>query len=345
MPHITHRVRRPGLAAAAIALALPAGVVSALPVHADTTPQVASTTVSPSTITGGDEAVQTVRLTAPAPAGGLPVEVLSVGRSDQNYAYSTGDVVRVPAGATSVSFPIRLEAYSERTTVPLVASGSGSSATTSVTVVPPDWREQTVERLDLNVPGDAKAIVAGTKATGTVTLAAPAKPGGTAVDLRLAHHSGLPNSPEPKIPPYVVVPAGSTQGNFTVDYPSIPIWPIGLTDIDADLGHPAQGRAPLFVPKNFTVGVTRTLRHGAPNNIGSIGLGDRWHPFGAVIELTSQTPGVTVPAKVEIPSDQAGANFSIKVDDSVPVGTEVKLTAKWVLSTAGTVTTTATVEE
>lgn len=240
-----------------------------------------------------------------------------------------------------------MEAYSSQTEVPLIASGSGSSATTSVTVVPPDWREQTVERLDLNVPGDAKAVLAGTKVTGTVTLAAPAKPGGTSVDLRLAHRSGLPDSPEPKIPPYVVVPAGSTQGTFTVDYPSIPLWPIGLTDIDADLGHPPQGRAPLFVPKSFTVGVTRELRRGSQiaTNLGSVGLGDRWHPFGAVIELTSQTPGVTVPAKVQIPSDQVGANFPITVDDSVPLGTEVKISAKWVLSTAGTVTTTATVDQ
>ncbi|WP_026415930.1 hypothetical protein [Actinomadura oligospora] len=337
------RTRRLGLAAAAALATLPAAL-TALPAHAETTPQVVATSVSPSTITGGDEAVQTVRLSAPAPPGGLAVEVISVGRGDRNYAYSTNDVVRVPAGATSVSFPIRLEAYSSTTTVPLIASSSDSSATTDVTVVPPDWRDQTVERLDLDVPNDAKAVVAGTKATGTVHISAPAKAGGTAVDLRLNHHSGLPDSPEPKIPPYVIVPAGSTEGTFTVDYPSVPVWPIGITDIDADLGHPPAGLAPLFVPKNFTVGVTRKLQAGAFPNIGSIGLGTNWHPLGAVIELTSDTPGVTVPAKVEIRADSAGANFPIQVDASVPAGTQIKISAKWVLSLAGTVTTTATVE-
>ncbi|OLT12454.1 hypothetical protein BJF79_22220 [Actinomadura sp. CNU-125] len=74
-----------------------------------------------------------------------------------------------------------------------------------------------------------------------------------------------------------------------------------------------------------------------------MGLGDRWHPFGAVIELTSDTPGVTVPAKIEIPADEVGENFPITVDDSVPAGTKVRISAKWVLSTAGTVTTEAVV--
>ncbi|MEV4253759.1 hypothetical protein AB0J52_11390 [Spirillospora sp. NPDC049652] len=339
----TTRTRRLGLAAAALAAGLPTLV--ALPAHAATTPQVASTSVSPATITGGDQAVQTVRLDAPAPAGGLPVEVISVGRSDLNYPASVpGDVVRVPAGQTSVSFPIRLEAYSSTTTVPLVASTSSGEARTEVTVVPPDWRDQTVERVDVNVRGSALAVVAGTKATATVRLSAPAKVGGTAVDLRLAHYSGLPNSPEPKIPRYVVVPAGSREGTFTIDYPGVPVWPIGITDIKADLGHSPAGAAPLFVPKNYTVGVTRKLQAGPFPNLGSIGLGNNWHPFGAVIELTSDTPGVAVPAKVEIPAESAGANFDIKVDPSVPAGTQVKISAKWVLSPAGTVTTTATVE-
>ncbi|RFU36543.1 hypothetical protein DZF91_37560 [Actinomadura logoneensis] len=338
----TRTRRRLGLAAAALIAGLPA--LTALPAHADTTPRIASTSVSPATITGGDEAVQTIRLDAPAPVGGLGVEVISVGRSDLNYPFSVpGDVVRVPAGQTSVSFPIRLEAYSSTTTVPLVARTTSSEATTQVTVVPPDWRDQTVERLDVNAPGDAHAVVAGTKATATVRLSAPAKVGGTAVDLRLNHRSGLPDSPEPKIPRYVVVPAGSREATFTIDYPGVPIWPIGVTDIDADLGHPPAGAAVLFAPKNYTVGVTRELKRGGFPNIGSIGLGNNWHPFGAVIELTSDTPGIKVPARVEIPANSAGANFGIGVDESVPPGTQVKISAKWVLSPAGTVTTTATV--
>ncbi|MFC6881744.1 MULTISPECIES: hypothetical protein [Actinomadura] len=347
MIQISRRGHRAGLAAAAVALSLPATLAAALPASAaDGTPAVVSTSVSPATITAGDQAIQTVRLSAPAPEGGLGVEVLVVGRSDRAYAYSTDTYVRVPAGQTSVSFPIRLDAYPSKTVVPLVAGRDGSEATTDVTVTPPDWREQTVERIDLEVPGDSNAVIAGTKATGTVQLKAPAKPGGTSVDLRAEHISGLPTSPEPKMPPYAVVPAGSTRGTFTLEHPGVPVQGIGITDIAADLGHTPMRATALLAPKDYTLGVVRTLRRGPyARNLGAVGLGNRWHPFGAVIELTSQTPGVTVPKKLEIPADQAGTSFPITVDATVPVGTEVKISAKWVLSTAGTVTTTARVDE
>ncbi|MFB4313898.1 hypothetical protein [Actinomadura sp. 21ATH] len=341
---MVHSPLRRRVATGAVALALPVALAS--PVAADTTPVVASTSVSPAVITGGDETIQTVRLTGPAPEGGLAVEVISKGHSDRAYPYSTGGVVNVPAGKTSVSFPIRLEAYPERTVVPLVARRHAVGAETEVTVVPPDWREQTVHRMDLNVPGDDRAVTAGTKVTGTVDLAAPAKVGGTSVDLRIAHHSGLPDGPEPKIPPYVVVPAGSTRGTFTMEHPGVPVQDIGLTDIGADLGHPPQWTGTLLVPKDYTVGVIRKLRRGPyAVNLGAVGLGNRWHPFGAVIELTSDTPGVTVQPKVEIPSDEVGKHFWIRVEESVPVGTKIGISAKWVLSTAGTVTTEAVVEE
>ncbi|MBE1530693.1 hypothetical protein [Actinomadura algeriensis] len=343
MSHMTIN-RRAGLGAAAVALALPAAFAAAPSAAADTTPEVASTSVSPAVIPAGGQALQTVRLTAPAPAGGLGVEVISVGFADGNYQYSTdGGHVRVPEGETSVTFPIRLEAYEDETVVPLVARRHGVSARTDVTVRPLDWREQTVTNVDLDVPGDAKAVVAGTKVTGSVELAAPAGAGGTSVDLRVAHVSGLPGSPTPKIPRYAVVPAGSTRGTFTMEYPAVPVSGIGITDVAADLGHSPMRVAPLLVPKQYTVGVVRELRAGARNNIGAVGLGNRWHPFGAVIELTSHTPGVTVPAKVEIPADEAGENFDIRVDESVPAGTKVKISAKWVLSTAGTVATEAVV--
>ncbi|WP_158079494.1 hypothetical protein [Actinomadura sp. CNU-125] len=256
--------RRAGLGAAASALLLPAAFAAAPSAAADTGPQVASTSVSPAVITAGGQALQTVRLTAPAPAGGLGVEVLSVGFADGNYRYSTdGGHVSVPEGQTSVTFPIRLEAYGDETVVPLVARRDGVSAGTAVTVRPLDWREQTVTDVDLDVPGDAKAVVAGTKVTGSVELAAPAGVGGTSVDLRVAHVSGLPGSPTPKIPRYTVVPAGSTRGTFTMEYPAVPVSGIGITDVAADLGHSAMRVAPLLVPKQYTVGVVRELRAGA----------------------------------------------------------------------------------
>ncbi|GAA1883952.1 hypothetical protein [Actinomadura bangladeshensis] len=104
------------------------------------------------------------------------------------------------------------------------------------------------------------------------------------------------------------------------------------------------------VPKKFSVGVLGPVRHrpGNAENFGVVGLGDIWHPFGARINLTSDTPGVTtslnVPSDGSIPADKDGAQFSIRVADSVPAGTKVKLTANWVLGPAP-VTTEFTVQD
>ncbi|GAA2608532.1 hypothetical protein SMC26_28975 [Actinomadura fulvescens] len=50
-----------------------------------------------------------------------------------------------------------------------------------------------------------------------------------------------------------------------------------------------------------------------------------------------------MPAKIEVPANEVGRGFPIQVDASVPAGTRVKISATWVLSTKGTVTTEAIV--
>lgn len=304
------------------------------------TPALESTSVSPASITAGDEAIQTVRLTEPAPTGGTRVQLISTGVGDRAYDYSSGREAIVPAGARSVSFPVRFDADPDTTTVNVHAQLGESGADTAVTVTPPDWRQQTVERTDIDRPGDARSVVSGGKVSGTVTLSSPAKIGGTSVDLREGHQSGRPDGPTLQLPPYTVVPAGATTGTFSA---YIPQQRIGITDIGADIGHPAQWAAMLIVPKSYTVGAVRKVSPGSDHNLGAVGLGDLWHPFGAVIELKSDNPAVGVPAKIEIPANEVGRTFPITVDASVPVGTKAKISAKWVLSPAGTVTTDVTV--
>jgi hypothetical protein len=327
---------------ASVALAAAALLATSAPALATepATPALQSTDVSPASITAGDQALQTVRLTAPAPAGGTRVQLISTGVGDRAYDYSTGREVTVPAGAQSVSFPVRFDANAETTTVNVHAQLGESGADTKVTVTPPDWRQQTVERIDVDRPGDARSVVSGGNVTGTVTLSSPAKVGGTSVDLREGHQSGRPDGPTLQLPPYTVVPAGATKGTFTA---YIPHQRIGITDVGADIGHPAQWAAMLIVPKSYTVGAVRQVRPGSEQNLGAVGLGDLWHPFGAVIELRSDNPAVKVPSKIEIPANEVGRTFPISVDASVPVGTKAKISAKWVLSPAGTVTTDVTV--
>lgn len=272
--------------------------------------------VSPSTITGGDAAVQTIRLTAPAPVGGVDV---SISASDVVYSGSAGASVHVPAGATSVSFPIRLTAPAVSTVRSLWAQMSGTPLTkvAEVIVVAADPSTRAVTGLRF----DPDAAVAGTSTTGTVTLNAPAPAGGVGVDL----WSNTSYGPNVYLPPFVVVEEGRTTATFpayvtSADDPAVvhPSADIGTSRVTAPL---------VVVPTTFAVGTAVV----APGTTGeaAVGVGTAANPGGVVITLASNTPGVTVPATVTIPAGRSGAAFAVTVAASVPRGTTAQLTATW----------------
>ena len=58
------------------------------------------------------------------------------------------------------------------------------------------------------------------------------------------------------------------------------------------------------------------------------GIGQVASPFGTTVSLISDTPGVTVPATVEVPAGNAGAFYTMTVDPSVPAGT-ARIRASW----------------
>ncbi|MBD2891170.1 hypothetical protein amrb99_00720 [Actinomadura sp. RB99] len=304
---------------------------------------VASTTVSPSRITSGEEAIQTVTLAEPAPAGGVVVDLLDGNEyEDLTYWQATKHRATVPAGERSVSFPIRVQsATSPGTVTRLTAGVGGSVAETSVTVDPIDARVQDVTSFTV----DKRIAVEGSKITGTVKLKSPAPIGGLAVDLRKIPYESAAVS----FPYYVEVPAGATSATFAMDVTAYDR--PRFATVMAALSTATQFVGAIGVPKKYSIGVLGPVRHqpGNVENFGVVGLGDIWHPFGARINLTSDNPGVRayfsdLPSDGSIPSDQAGAQFRISVDPSVPAGTKVKLTASWVLGPSP-VTTEFTVED
>ncbi|HEU5030096.1 MAG TPA: hypothetical protein VFV01_34655 [Spirillospora sp.] len=303
---------------------------------------VESTTVSPSRISSGEEAIQTVTLAEPAPAGGVTVDLLDGDAyEDLTYWQSTKHRVTVPEGQRRVSFPIRVQSATSAGTVTRLTAGVGGSvAETSVTVDPIDARVQDVT--DFTV--DKRIAPEGAKITGTVRIKSPAPVGGLAVDLRKTPYESAAVS----FPYYVVVPAGSTSATFAIE--STAYDRPRFATVMAALSTARQFNGVIGVPKKFSIGVLGPVRHypGNVENFGVVGLGDIWHPFGARIKLTSDTPGViaqlNVPTDGSIPASQAGAQFQIYVADSVPVGTKVKLTATWVLGPAP-VSTEFTVQE
>jgi hypothetical protein len=276
----------------------------------------ASGSVSPATITGGDGAVQTITLSGPAPAGGLDVWLYG----DLVYAASTGGRASVPAGATSVSFPFRVAAPKTELVLPLYAQVVGSPLIkiAQVTILPADPATRAVTALGFS----ADAAVEGTTVTGTVVLKNPAPDGGITVSL----WSNTSYGPSVNVPAYVTVPAGSTSATFPirVNYVGTP----AIVRPSADLGTSLVSRELVVVPTTFAVSSGTLARRGTVTPM-AVGIGTSPNPDGATVALESDTAGVTVPASVTIPAGSPGVAFPVKVRRSVAQSTLGHITATW----------------
>lgn len=169
-------------------------------VGAGASPQLNALTLSPTQIVGGNPVTGTVQLTAPAPANGFTVSLSS---SHPNAA-TVPSSLTVPAGSTSASFPVTTASVTTSTTVTITAAASRVQRAASLTVLPSSTGIQ-LSSLSISptqVPG-------GSRATGTVTLTAPAPAGGVVVSLRSS-------STRAQVPSSVTVPAGATKASFTI---------------------------------------------------------------------------------------------------------------------------------
>jgi hypothetical protein len=162
-------------------------------------PVLASVSVNPSTLTGGQGTTGTVSLTSAAPAGGA-----LVGLANANSAATIPSSVIVPAAATSVNFSVTTVSVSSTTVGNLTASYSGVSKSVTLTVNPP--AAAALSTLTLN----PSTVRGGLGSTGTVTLAAPAPAGGLVVNLSSS------NSTKASVPASVNVPAGNLSKSFSV---------------------------------------------------------------------------------------------------------------------------------
>jgi hypothetical protein len=96
-------------------------------------PKLASVSVSPSTVQGGTNSVLTVTLQAPAPVGGVVVNL----KSFQANQASVPTTVTIPAGSTSATVTVTTFRWAKATpkVVTLAGNISGdNSKTTNLTV-------------------------------------------------------------------------------------------------------------------------------------------------------------------------------------------------------------------
>ena len=164
-------------ASSANSLSAPVTVTPSSNSNTPGTGTIAGVSINPSTITGGQPATGTVNLASPAGPGGV-----SVGLSSSVPGVTVPQSVTVPQGSTTATFAV--------TTSPVATPASGSitatsanSLSASVTVTPSSNSNTPGTGTIAGVSINPSTITGGQPATGTVTLASPAGPGGVSIGL------------------------------------------------------------------------------------------------------------------------------------------------------------------
>jgi uncharacterized protein (TIGR03437 family) len=133
-------------------------------------------TISAGTVEGGQATIGRISLSTPAPPGGLTVAL-----SSNNPAATVTPTVTIPAGETTAEFLITTTVVGTTTTATITGTSGAetSSAPLTITGTNTGGGTGTIQGLTISPSG----VTGGQNAIGTVTLAAPAGPGGVTVTL------------------------------------------------------------------------------------------------------------------------------------------------------------------
>jgi hypothetical protein len=166
---------------------------------------------TPLTVAAGSPSTATIRLTSPAPAGGL---VVGLGT---NLPLSAGmpAAVTVPAGTTVATVPITtfVGFPNSTTTVELRAWAGATIVHNGINVVTGDVQQQLgigTTTLDAPVVGGFATVVGGTSLTAHISITGPAPAGGALVTLVST------DTTVATVPTSVDIPAGASSASFTV---------------------------------------------------------------------------------------------------------------------------------
>ena len=154
-------------------------------------------TLSVQSVVGGNSVTGTVRLSGPAPVGGVVVAL----RSSASAATVPASVT-VTSGLTSTPFNIATNSVTASQSATITATYSGASQTASLSINP---APVTLSSISLS----ASAVTGGSSVTGTVRLSGPAPTGGVVVVLRSSASAAT-------VPSSVTVGLGLTSVVFNI---------------------------------------------------------------------------------------------------------------------------------
>ncbi|HWA82776.1 MAG TPA: hypothetical protein VG820_05055 [Fimbriimonadaceae bacterium] len=251
-----------------------------------------SLTVNPTAVVGPAPSTGTVTISGPAPAGGAVVALAS---SNPTVA-SVPSSVTVPEGLTTATFAVSTTAVTTQTHATISGSLNGSVANADLTVNP-----NGLTNLTLN----PASVVGGNTSIGTVTIATPAPPGGSVVQLSSS------NTAAARAPATVTIAAGQTSASFNIT--TSPLTSDATSTIGAVLGaSSAQADLTVLAPtiQSITIGSGTVV--GGNTIQGAVTLTGKAPSGGAVIALQSSNTAVaTTPSSVTIPANQTTVNFTV----------------------------------
>lgn len=245
----------------------------------------------PATVKGGAKASLNVTLTTAAPFGGTTVTL-----SSNSAAFPAPASIVVPQGATSASVDVTSLNVAADTLATVTATAAGFDTDTAAI---------TVKTARLNsVTFASPSVNAGGTVVGAITLNTFAPTGGATVSL-------TSNNPALTVPASVVVTAGQNRATFTATAGTVAS--STAVNVTAFL---IDGSKTGSVTINPAVDVSSVSVAASPiraggNTTGTVTLVGPAGTGGQVVQLTSSSSQVTVPASVTVPQGATTMIFPV----------------------------------
>lgn len=253
-------------------------------------PVLASLTLLPKSLAGGNSSVASVGLTGSAPSGGVVVELKST-----KSVVNVPSVITIPAGYSGVSFPISTAGVTNLTTTLISATAAKATKTATLTVKP--------------------AVIAG------ISLSPNSVVGGNSTGLRVYLNGVAPasgfdvtlsstSSAISNMSPSITVPAGSSTAGMLLTTNSVSADTLAIISASSSGGGVSKGLT-VLANRITNLMVNPSSVVGGNTATGMITLAQAAPSAGATITLSSTLGSAVVPQTVQVDGGSTSATFTI----------------------------------
>jgi hypothetical protein len=258
-------------------------------------PVIASVSINPSTLAGGNNAVGAVTLSGPATAGTVVL------LSSNNAAVTVPASVAFSAGQSTATFAVKTAVLTAQVVATVTGTFNSLAQTTTVTVNP-----ATLASVSLS----PDAVTGGSSSSGTVTLTGPAPKGGLTVKLKSSKSQAT-------VPSTVSIAAGASTATFTVKTAAVTAQV--AASISGTLGAVTQtANLTINPPQLASIALSPATVQGGASSKATVSLTGPAPAGGLKVSLSSSVSAATLPADVLIGAGKSSGVVTVKTA-AVPV--------------------------